>query len=128
MAVGGILLLVIVPAFDPREGGVKVVFDVPEDVVDDAVREITAAGFAVGRYYSGEAEHRVGGSAPGWIRLGAERPMLEFTDAEQMRSSPRSMRRCKNRQLSVAEWALTCGLRAATAARLVTANRVVPHP
>jgi hypothetical protein len=33
-----------VPAFDPREGGVKVVFDVLEDVVDDAVREITAAG------------------------------------------------------------------------------------
>jgi hypothetical protein len=81
--VGGILLLMTVPAFDPREGGVKVVFDVPEDVVDDAVREITAAGFAVGRYYSGEAEHRIGGSAPGWIRLGAERPTLEFTDAEQ---------------------------------------------
>jgi hypothetical protein len=83
--VGGILLLMTVPAFDPPEGGVKVVFDVPEDVVDDAVREITAAGFAVGRYYSGDAEHRVGGSEPGWIRLGAERPMLEFTDAEQDR-------------------------------------------
>jgi hypothetical protein len=74
-----------VPAFDPREGGVKVVFDVPEDVVDDVVREIAAAGFAVGRYYSGEAEHRIGGSEPGWIRLGAERPMLEFTAAEQHR-------------------------------------------
>ena len=73
------------PAFDPREGGVKVVFDVPEDVVDDVVREITAAGFAVGRYYSAEAEHRIGGSEPGWIRLGAERPMLEFTEAEQDR-------------------------------------------
>ena len=68
-----------------REGGVKVVFDVPEDVVDDVVREITGAGFAVARYYSGEAEHRVGGSEPGWIRLGAERPMLEFTGAEQDR-------------------------------------------
>ena len=84
-AVGGILLLVTVPAFDSREGGVKVVFDVPEDVVDDVVREISAAGFAVGRYYSAEVEHRIGGSAPGWIRLGAERPMLEFTEAEQGR-------------------------------------------
>jgi hypothetical protein len=74
-----------VPAFDPREGGVKVVFDVPRDVVDGVVREIAAAGFAVGRYYSGEAEHRIGGSEPGWIRLGAERPMLEFTEAEQHR-------------------------------------------
>jgi hypothetical protein len=74
-----------VPVFDPREGAVKIVFDVPEDVVDDVVREITAAGFAVGRYYSREAEHRIGGSEPGWIRLGAERPMLEFTETEQHR-------------------------------------------
>lgn len=74
-----------VPAFDPREGGVKVVFDVPEDGVDDVVREIAAAGFAVGRYYSSEIEHRIGGSEPGWIRLGAERPMVEFTEAEQHR-------------------------------------------
>jgi len=74
-----------VPAFDPREGGVKVVFDVPEDVVDDVVRQIAAAGFAVGRYYSRETEHRIGGSEAGWIRLGAERPMVEFTEAEQHR-------------------------------------------
>ena len=84
-AVGGILVLMTVPAFDPREGTVKVVFDVREGVVDDVVREITAAGFAVGRYYSRDTEHRVGGSEPGWIRLGAERPMLEFTVAEQDR-------------------------------------------
>ncbi len=74
-----------VPVFDPREGGVKVVFDVPEDVVDDVVREITAAGFAVGRYYSGDTEHRVGGSELGWVRLGAEWPMLEFTGVERDR-------------------------------------------
>jgi hypothetical protein len=74
-----------VPAFDPREGGVKVVFDVPVDVVDDVVRAITAAGFSVGRYYSRDTERRVGGSEPGWVRLGAERPMLEFTEAEQDR-------------------------------------------
>lgn len=80
-----ILLLMTVPAFDPREGGVKVVFDVPEDVADDVVRQITAAGFAVGRYYSSETEHRIGGSETGWIRLGAERPMVEFTEAEQHR-------------------------------------------
>ncbi len=74
-----------VQAFDPREGGVKVVFDVPEDAVDDAVRQITAAGFAVSRYYTSETEHRVGGSEPGWVRLGAERPMFEFTEVEQHR-------------------------------------------
>jgi hypothetical protein len=80
-----ILLVMTVPAFEPREGGVKVVFDVPEDVVDDAVRQIAAAEFAVGRYYSSEAEHRIGGAEPGWVRLGAERPMVEFTEAEQHR-------------------------------------------
>lgn len=74
-----------VPAFDPREGGVKVVFDAPEDVVDDVVRQVAAAGFAVSRYYSRETEHRIGGSEPGWIRLEAERPMVEFTEAEQRR-------------------------------------------
>jgi N-acetyltransferase len=80
-----ILLLMTVPAFDTREGGVKVVFDVPEDVADDVVRQIAAAGFIVGRYYSSETEHRIGGSEPGWTRLGAERPMVEFTEAEQHR-------------------------------------------
>ena len=74
-----------VPAFDRREGGVKVVFDVPEDVVNDVIREITEAGFAVARYYSREPGRRIGGSEPGWVRLGAERPMLEFTEVEQHR-------------------------------------------
>jgi hypothetical protein len=74
------------PVFDPREGGVKIVFDVPEDVVDDVVRDIAAAGFGVGRYYSRvTTEHRTGGTDPGWVRLGAERPMFEFTEAEQHR-------------------------------------------
>ena len=84
-AVRGILLLMTVSAFDPREGGVKVVFDVPDAGVDDVIREIAAADFAVSRYYRRDDEHRVGGSEPGWIRLGAERRMLEFTDAEQRR-------------------------------------------
>jgi hypothetical protein len=46
---------------------------------------VEAEGFTVGRYYSTETEHRIGGSEPGWIRLGAERPMVEFTEAEQHR-------------------------------------------
>jgi hypothetical protein len=71
--------------FEPREGGVKVVFDVPEDVVADAVRKISAAGFSVDRYYRPEREHLPGGATAGWVRLGAERPMHEFTDAEQQR-------------------------------------------
>lgn len=72
-------------AFEPREGGVKVVFDVPEDAVADAVRKISAAGFSVDRYYSAEREHRPGAAAVGWVRLGAELPMREFTETEQQR-------------------------------------------
>jgi hypothetical protein len=74
-----------VPQFVPREGGVKIVFDVPEDAVDGVVAEIAAAGFVVGRYYTRETEHRSGGSEPGWIRLGAAQPMRDFTEAEQHR-------------------------------------------
>jgi hypothetical protein len=69
--------------FVPREGGVEVVFDVPEDVVADAVLKISAAGFSVDRYLRPEREHLPGGAATGWVRLGAERPMHEFTEAEQ---------------------------------------------
>jgi hypothetical protein len=69
--------------FEPREGGVKVVFDVPEDAVANAVRMISAAGFSVDRNYRPEREHLPGGAAVGWVRLGAERPMHEFTEAEQ---------------------------------------------
>jgi hypothetical protein len=70
---------------EPSDGGVKVVFDVLEDVVDDVVREITAADFVVRRYYSRETDHRVGGPEPGWVRLGAEQPVREFTEAEEHR-------------------------------------------
>jgi hypothetical protein len=66
--------------FVPREGGVKVVFDVQEDVVADAV--LSAAGFSVDRYLRPERAHLPGGAATGWVRLGAE-PMHEFTEAEQ---------------------------------------------
>jgi hypothetical protein len=69
--------------FEPREGGVKIVFDVPEDVVADAVRTISAAAFAVDRYYRPERDHLPGGAAAGWVRLGAERPMHDFSEAEQ---------------------------------------------
>jgi hypothetical protein len=71
------------PGFVPRDGGVKIVFDVPETVVDDAVSAVRAAGFDVHRYYHPGDEHRPGGSAPGHVRLGAQRAMHEFTQAEQ---------------------------------------------
>lgn len=67
----------------PREGGVKVVLDVAEADVEAATHLIADAGFDVRRYYSPDSEHVVGGSSPGWIRLGAEQPMREFTPAEQ---------------------------------------------
>ncbi len=73
------------PAEQPREGGVKVVFDVPEAEVRSVAARVAAAGFAVHRYYHPDDEHRPGGSPAGWIRLGAERAMLAFTDAEQRR-------------------------------------------
>jgi hypothetical protein len=69
--------------FESREGGVKIVFDVPADVVADAELRLTAAGFAVRPYYSADSEHRPGTAELGWVRLGAERPMRDFTDAEQ---------------------------------------------
>jgi hypothetical protein len=33
------------PAFEPREGGVTIVFDVPQDLVDVAIVHVSAAGF-----------------------------------------------------------------------------------
>jgi hypothetical protein len=69
--------------FEPRDGGVKIVFDVPETVVEDVVPAVRAAGFDVHRYYHPDDEHRPGGSAPGHVRLGAARAMHEFTQAEQ---------------------------------------------
>ena len=68
-------------SFDPREGGVKIVFDVPEQDVDSVVVQVAAAGFGVRRYYPDD-EPRRGGPQPGDVRLGAERAMTEFTDAE----------------------------------------------
>lgn len=71
------------PTFEPREGGVKIVFDVMESVADDVAQTVRGAGFDVRRYYQPEDEHGPGGSAPGYQRLGAERPMRTFTEAEQ---------------------------------------------
>jgi len=71
--------------FEPREGGVKIVFDVWEADVAEVTRTVTATGFDVRRYYDPDIEHDRGGSAPDWIRLGAERPMREFTHAEEER-------------------------------------------
>ncbi len=68
--------------FDPAEGGVKIVFDVPEQDVHEIAQQVTAAGFKVHRYYQPEDEHRQGGSTPCHIRLGAERATTEFSDAE----------------------------------------------
>jgi hypothetical protein len=73
------------PDFEPLEGGVKIVFDVPESAVEQVVRTVGEAGFDVRRYYAGhpELEHGLGGSAPGYVRMGAERQCQEFSDAEQ---------------------------------------------
>ena len=68
--------------FEPAEGGVKIVFDVREPEVGAVAAQVAAAGFAVHRYYDPDDEHGPGGSPPGYVRLGAERPMWHFTDAE----------------------------------------------
>ena len=60
----------------------KIVFDVLESEVGDVAALVAAADFAVHRYFHPEDEHRPGGSAAGYVRLGAERPMRRFTDAE----------------------------------------------
>jgi signal recognition particle subunit SEC65 len=69
--------------FEVQEGGVKIVFDVSEPSAEEIARAVRTAGFDVRRYYHPEDEHEPGGSAPGYLRLGAERPMHEFTQAEQ---------------------------------------------
>jgi hypothetical protein len=73
------------PKSEPREGGVKIVFDVPERVLHEASTRVAAAGFDVQRCYRPDDEHRPGGSRHGFVRLGAERAMAEFNDAEQRR-------------------------------------------
>ena len=67
---------------DPTDGGVKIVFDVPEPAVHDVAWQVAAAGFAVHRYYRLDSEHRPGGSPEGYVRLGAERPVRRYTDAD----------------------------------------------
>jgi hypothetical protein len=69
-------------AFEPGEGGVKIVFDVPEPNAHDIALQVSAAGFTVHRYYSPDDEHRRGRPRSGYVRLGAERRMRTFTDAE----------------------------------------------
>ena len=68
--------------FESAEGGVKIVFDVPESDVRDVEALVAAAGLVVHRYYDPADQHRPGGSAAGYVRLGAERSMRRFTDAE----------------------------------------------
>ena len=69
--------------FEPREGGVKIVFDVPHDLAEIVVAQVSEAGFEVRRYYRPGKEPRVGGSAEGYVRLGAERATSLFTESEQ---------------------------------------------
>jgi hypothetical protein len=71
------------PEANPREGGVKIVFDVRQEVVDVAIAQVSAAGFEVRRYYPAGDEPRRGGSGAGYVRLGAERPMIRFAESEQ---------------------------------------------
>lgn len=67
----------------PGEGGVKIVFDVPDDQVDQIVEIVGAGSFAVRRYYDAEDWHRPGGAARGFTRLGAERPRHSFSRSEE---------------------------------------------
>jgi hypothetical protein len=69
--------------FHPREGGVKVVFDVPEGTAAMVLPLVTAAGFTVRAYYSDGERHGAGRAEPGWIRLGAEMPRTAFTNEEE---------------------------------------------
>ena len=71
------------PVFGPREGGVKIVFDVRQDLVEVVTDEVSDAGFEVRRYYGPGDEPRIGGSASGYVRLGAERATFLFTASEQ---------------------------------------------
>jgi hypothetical protein len=73
-----------IPGAEPVEGGVKIVFDVPEELAVEIAAQLGDAGFDVRRYYrSADEAGRPGGAATGFVRLGAERPMRAFTDSEQ---------------------------------------------
>lgn len=71
--------------FRASEGGVKVVFDVPEPSVADVSRVLAAAGFTVREYYPAKLAVGKGGAESGWVRLGAEMPRALFTDEEERR-------------------------------------------
>ena len=71
------------PEFEPREGGVKIVFDVPQELVDVAIVHVSTADFEVRRYYPSGDEPRIGGSPVGYVRLGAERALSFLTEPEQ---------------------------------------------
>jgi hypothetical protein len=65
------------------EGGVKIVFDVPESSVEEISTAV--AGFTVGRYYRDHQHVGDGGAESGWVRLGAEVPRTQFTAEEEDR-------------------------------------------
>lgn len=68
--------------FRASEGGVKIVFDVPEASVADVSTVVAAAGFTVRRYFPRQLYVGSGGAELGWVRLGAEMPRTLFTDEE----------------------------------------------
>ena len=74
------------PHFAPRESGVSIVFDVPAAEVRAVGGRVAAAGFEVQEYYRGPQIQRPGGAAPGMVRLRAQRPLADFSGAEQDRA------------------------------------------
>jgi hypothetical protein len=67
------------------EGGVKIVFDVPELSVDGVSAVVAATGFTVARYYPDHQHVGDGGAELGWVRLGAEMPRTQFTAEQEER-------------------------------------------
>jgi hypothetical protein len=61
---------------------VKFILDVPADAVDSALTCLAEAGFEAGSYYGEPAPTR-GGPRRGWVRLAAERPLIQFTRDEK---------------------------------------------
>lgn len=73
--------LVVGPELSDREGGIKIVFDVPDHLRDVASAVVAASGFVVRSYYSWPPSQ--GGLPPGHARLGAERKRDLFTEQER---------------------------------------------
>lgn len=79
---------------DPRacgEGGVKIVFDVPDDQVDQIVEIVGAGSFAVRRYYDAEDWDCPGvrqGALRGWV-------LNDHGTRFPVRKKPQSWRRSK---------------------------------